>query len=84
MCHWGQNDYLPTFAPDKLFKEIACVCVKGKEMIGESMLNCPVKITLPKSVANQLGNVFVPNGMYLRESTYDIIICSVLKRLMLN
>ena len=32
-------------------------------MLWELTLNCSMKITLPKSVSNFLGNVFVPNGM---------------------
>ena len=36
--------------------------VYERELLGELMLNCPKKITLPKSISNQFGNVFVSNG----------------------
>ena len=48
-----------------LFLVIWCVfCVYKREIQKEFLLNCLAKITLPKSVANQLGNVFVPNGSF--------------------
>ena len=38
-----------TFTPDKLFEVFPCVsCVFAKEVLGESILNCPTKNTLPK------------------------------------
>ena len=42
-----------------------CVfCINGTESLGELILNYLAKITLPKSVANQLGHAFVPNGIH--------------------
>ena len=38
-------------------------CVHEREILGELMLNYPARITLPKSGANQLGSVFVPNAI---------------------
>ena len=40
-----------------------CFCVYERESLGEFRLNFLAKTTLPKSVANLLGNVFVPNGI---------------------
>ena len=36
--------------------------VYERELLGKLILNYLTKITLPKSISNQLGNVFVPNG----------------------
>ena len=33
-----------------------------RETLGDQILNCLTEITSPKSVSNELGNVFVPNG----------------------
>ena len=42
---------------------MCCVCcVKERHILGEFMLNYLSKITLPISVANKLGHVFVANG----------------------
>ena len=35
-----------------------------RELLGELILNYLTKITLPESVLNELGNVFVPNGKH--------------------
>ena len=36
--------------------------VYARGILGEFRLNYLAKITLPKLVANELGNVFIPNG----------------------
>ena len=33
-----------------------------RESLGELLLNCLAKLTLPKSIENYLGDVFFPNG----------------------
>ena len=38
-------------------------CVYDREILEEIILNDLTKVTLPKSVSNQLGNVSVPSGM---------------------
>ena len=39
-----------------------CFCICEREILNEFALNYLANITLPKSFANNLGNVFVPNG----------------------
>ena len=39
-------------------------CVYERDRLGELIFSYLAKITLPKSVVNWLGNVFVPNGIY--------------------
>ena len=36
----------------------------AREALGDLILNNLAKITLPKLFANELGNVFVPNGTH--------------------
>ena len=42
--------------------------VYKRELLGELILNFLTKSTLPKSVSNYLGNVFVPNGIHSKNS----------------
>ena len=37
-------------------------CVYNRESLGELILICPAKLTLPKSVANSLANTFLSLG----------------------
>ena len=65
--HWGQNDYLPDFYSRRIILGNFVCFVSVKEIFQkELILNYLAKMTLPKSVANYLGNVFVPNGKLFR------------------
>ena len=47
------------------------LCVRKKKILGDLILICLAKITLPKSVANSLGNVFVPDGKPMFEDVHQ-------------
>ena len=65
--HWGQKITYLAFIPDELFLVIPGVlCVRKRNSRG-ARIQLLDKITLPKSVSNYLGNVFVPNGIRPRK-----------------
>ena len=47
-----------------------CVPVYEREIQGEQLLNDLAKITLPESLANSLGSVFVSNMVSLDKSCW--------------
>ena len=55
-----------TFIADEVFWVIVCVYVNEIPSPGGVHTEYPNKITLPRAFANQLGNVFVPNGNPVR------------------
>ena len=74
MCTLSGNKKITQlhFTPDELFQVIACVCACEREILGELMLNHQTKVTLPKSSADPLGNVFVPMGILERHVDHKL------------
>ena len=64
--HWGHKDDLPNLYPRRIILgNSMCFFAYKRELPGELILNCLTKITLPKFASNKLGNVFVPNGIFV-------------------